>query len=277
MEKISILMSLYYKERPEYLEACFDSLLSQTIKADEWVVVEDGPLTDELYSVLEKYEEKNLGLIKRIKLEKNMGLGAALAEGILHCENELIARMDTDDISRADRLEVQLAEFTKDTELDICGSYIDEFENNIENIVARREVPITQKEIEKYQKKRDAFNHVSVMFKKSAVLKAGNYIACPLMEDTYLWVRMIQSGVKSKNIPEPLVFVRVGNDMIDRRGGWSYFLKYRTGRRMVKDTGYIGYLDYMSTIIIQLIVALLPTLIRHFVYTVLLRKKQFSK
>ena len=106
MEKISILMSLYYKERPEYLEACFDSLLSQTIKADEWVVVEDGPLTDELYSVLEKYEEKNLGLIKRIKLEKNMGLGAALAEGILHCENELIARMDTDDISRADRLEV---------------------------------------------------------------------------------------------------------------------------------------------------------------------------
>ena len=95
MQNFSVLMSLYYKEKPEYARACFESLLAQTVQADEWVIVEDGPLTGELYALLDEYEAKCPGLIHRVPLKENVGLGKALREGVTHCQNELIARMDT--------------------------------------------------------------------------------------------------------------------------------------------------------------------------------------
>ncbi len=113
---------------------------------------------------------------------------------------------------------------------------------------------------------------MSVMYKKAAVLKAGNYCSCPLMEDTYLWVRMIQSGAVCMNLQEDLVYVRIGHDMYERRGGWSYFLKYCAGRRKVLETGYITYFDYLYTILIQLIVALVPSKIRGWIYKKKLHK-----
>ena len=131
----SVLMSIYIKEKPEYARACFESLERQTVKANEWVIVEDGPLTLELYSLLDEYEKKYPEIIKRVPLKENQGLGLALREGVLHCSNELVARMDTDDICREDRFELQLKEFEKNPELDICGSHIVEFEETKENIV----------------------------------------------------------------------------------------------------------------------------------------------
>ncbi len=270
MEKFSVLMSLYMKEKPEYARQCFESLLRQTVKADEWLIVEDGPLTEDLYALLNEYEKKYPGLIKRVPLKENQGLGLALRAGVPACTYDLIARMDTDDIAREDRFEKQTKCFDNDPEIDICGSQIDEFETTPDEIVAHRTVPVTHDEIVKYQKKRDAFNHMSVMYKKSAVMKAGNYESCPLMEDTYLWVRMIQSGARCMNIDEPLVFARIGHDMYERRGGWSYFKKYRTGRKMVKKTGFISAWDYHKTIIIQFIVAMMPGKLRGFVFKKLL-------
>lgn len=262
----SVLMSLYIKEKPEYLETCFQSLLQQTVKAKEWVIVEDGPLTQELYNLLASFEEQYPGLIKRVPLEKNQGLGLALREGVPACSYELIARMDTDDISRKDRFERQLKEFQNDNSLDICGSNISEFEGEVSNIVAHRIVPADDAAIKEYQKRRDAFNHVTVMFKKSAVLAAGNYQSCPLMEDTLLWVNMMMHGVKCKNIMESLVFVRIGKDMYERRGGWNYFKKYSAARKRVLETGYISWFDYIYTIIVQLIVALMPRSLRGWLF-----------
>lgn len=271
-EKFSVLMSLYIKEKPEYARACFESLLNQTVSADEWVIVEDGPLTDELYALLEEYESKCAGTIKRVPLETNRGLGLALREGVLHCSNELIARMDTDDIARADRFEKQLAEFEKDSDLDICGSHILEFETDINNIVAKRTVPIDDEQIKIYQKRRDAFNHMTVMFKKSKVLQAGNYQSCMLMEDTYLWVNMFLAGCRAANIDDSLVYVRVGKDMYERRGGLAYFKKYKQGRKKVYQTGYISRWDYDYTLIIQFWVAMMPNKLRGFVFKKLLHK-----
>ncbi len=272
MAQLSVLMSLYINEKPEYAQACFESLLNQTIQADEWVIVEDGPLTNEMYSLLNKYQSEHFGLIKRVALEKNGGLGSALRAGVPECRNELIARMDTDDIAREDRFEKQLAEFEKNNNLDICGSNIDEFEDTPNAVVSRRTVPVCDKDIKKFQKRRDAFNHMTVMFKKSSVLKAGNYESCPLMEDTYLWVRMMKSGAVCKNIDEPLVFARIGRDMYERRGGWSYFKKYKLGRKMVYQTGYISWFDYALTIMVQFIVALIPTQVRGMVFKKILHK-----
>lgn len=173
--EFSVLMSIYYKENPDYLRQCLDSLVSQTVMPTEIVIVKDGPLTDGLESVFSEYVAKNEGLYKFVPLETNHGLGFALAEGVKNCSYELIARMDTDDISRIDRFEIQLKEFESDPDLDICGSHIEEFEDDVTNIVAKRTVPLEDAAIKKYQKKRDGFNHMTVMFKKSAVLKAGNY------------------------------------------------------------------------------------------------------
>lgn len=262
----SVLMSLYIKEKVEYARECFESLLNQTIKAKEWVIVEDGPLTDELYGLLDEYQSKYPGLIVRVPLEINRGLGLALHEGILHCSYELIARMDTDDIARKDRFEIQLREFEKNNNLDICGSQILEFEGNINNIVSKRVVPLDDSSIRKYQKRRDSFNHMTVMYKKSSVLKAGNYQTCLLMEDTLLWVHMLQTSANCINVELPLVYARVGTDMYKRRGGWEYFLKYRTGRKKILETGYINYIDYMYTLVVQFFVALVPHRIRIFIF-----------
>ena len=265
-------MSLYVKERVEYFRECMESIFAQTVRPDEIVIVKDGPLGEELEAVLSEYIEKEPELYTVVPLETNRGLGLALAEGLLHCKNELVARMDTDDICRSDRFELQLNEFSKDAELDICGSHILEFEGSIDNVVAQRSVPITDEEIKKYQKRRDGFNHMAVMYKKSSVLKAGNYKSCMLMEDTYLWVRMFLCGAKAVNIDDSLVYARVGKDMFERRGGWAYFKKYRSGRRIVRKTGYISAWDYYYTIAVQFAVALMPNKLRGWVFKKLLHR-----
>lgn len=270
--EFSVLMSLYIKEKAEYFDECMRSVLSQTVLPSEIVIVEDGPIADELRTVLNKYKKEHSELIKSVVFKENQGLGLALRAGVEACSNELIARMDTDDIAIKNRFEKQLEEFEKNSSLDICGSNIDEFENTPTTIVARRSVPANDAEIKEYQKRRDAFNHMTVMYKKSAVIKAGNYESCPLMEDTYLWVRMMKNGVVCKNIEESLVYARIGKDMFARRGGLAYFKKYKQGRKMVYQTGYISRFDYWYTVAVQFIVALIPCRVRGFVFKKLLHK-----
>lgn len=270
-QQFSVLMSLYIKEKPEYARQCFDSLLRQTVLADEWVIVEDGPLTDELYQILDEYEAKCPGLIKRVPFEENQGLGKALREGILHCTYDLVARMDTDDIAREDRFEKQLAMFENNPQLDICGSHIKEFTVSPDVVTACRKVPLTDSDIKEYQKRRDSFNHVTVMFKKSAVINAGNYQHALLMEDTLLWINMILSGAVCANVDDYLVFARTGEDMFKRRGGLAYYKKYKEGRKRVYETGYISFWDYIVTLAVQFVVALVPNRVRKFIFEKLLR------
>lgn len=273
MEGFSALMSIYYKEKPEYFHECMVSILNQTVKPNQIVIVKDGPLTKELDEELDAWIAKEPDLYTVIPLETNRGLGLALAEGITHCRYELIARMDTDDIAEKTRFQKQLKLFQEDPNLDICGSSITEFVGSYQNIVSKRNVPTTDAEIKRYQKRRDAFNHMTVMYKKSMVLKAGNYQSCLLMEDTLLWVHMIQAGAKCRNINEPLVNVRVGRDMYARRGGWAYFKKYQSGRKRVLQTGYISFTDYIYTILVQLVVTIVPNRVRGWIFKTILRSE----
>lgn len=270
--KFSVLMSIYIKEKPQYIRQCFDSLLHQTVMANEWVIVEDGPLTKEIYQLLDEYQRQYPNLIKRVILKENQGLGRALREGIIHCTYELIARMDTDDIARKDRFEKQIAMFEQDSELDICGSHIKEFDKTPNEILAIRKVPIKEKQILEYQKRRDSFNHMTVMYKKSAVLKAGNYQHALLMEDSLLWVNMMRNGAKCANIDDYLVYVRTGTKMFERRGGLSYFKKYHQGRKKIYETGYISWWDYICTLVIQFGVSILPNKIRKILFINFLRE-----
>ena len=227
----SVLMSLYIKEQADFFRQCMESIVNQTVMPTEIVIVFDGPISNELNKVVETYVAKYPGWIKIVANKENKGLGLALADGVPACTYELIARMDTDDIARKDRFEKQLEMFMNDHELDICGSHIIEFDGTIDKVLARRKVPLQHEDIAEYQKQRSAFNHMTVMYKKSMVLKAGNYEDCPLMEDDMLWIRMLIAGAKCANIDDYLVYARTGYAMIERRGGWEYFKRYKAARK----------------------------------------------
>lgn len=271
--KFSVLLSVYYKEKPEFFDKALDSIYNQTVKADEWVIVKDGAIPEELQVVIDRYKQYDGVVIKEVPLEENKGLGIALSVGVPECSYDLIARMDTDDIAVPNRFELQLAEFEKDSDLDICGGQIIEFETDENVPIAERRVPLTHDEIVQYQKKRCAFNHMTVMFKKSKVLEAGNYKHCPLMEDDMLWVDMILSGAKCANIDEYLCKVRTNRDMIARRGGLKYYKKYKAARKQILDTGFITKREFRKTNRIQLLVCLMPKWLRKKVFFGLLHKE----
>lgn len=272
-QQFSVLFSVYYKEKPEFFDKALESIYNQTVQADEWVIVKDGPISQELQDVIDKYKNYDHIIIKEIPLDENKGLGIALSYGVPECSYDLIARMDTDDIAVSNRFELQLAEFRNNPDLDLCGGQIIEFETDETVPVAERRVPLTQDEIVKFQKIRSAFNHMTVMFKKSKVLEAGNYKDCPLMEDDMLWVDMILAGAKCMNIDEYLCNVRTNRDMIARRGGLKYYKKYKRARKMIYKTGFISYGQYFKTNFIQFCVCIMPKWLRKIVFFKLIHKK----
>ena len=221
--RFSVLMSVYYKENPSWFKTALDSVINQTLQPNEIVLIEDGKLTDELYKVIEKYKNQYSNLFKIIPLEKNSGLGEALRIGVLNCSNELIARMDTDDIAKNDRFKKQIQFFQEHPNVDLVGSWISEFEDEPDKIISYRQLPIEHQEIYKFGQFRCPVNHMTVMYRKDAVLKAGNYQTFKNIEDYYLWGRMLKQGAVFANIPECLVNVRAGNSMLKRRANLTYF------------------------------------------------------
>lgn len=269
--KFSVLMSVYKKENPEWFRLAVDSVLNQTIKPTEVLIVQDGVLTDELYTVCKEVEKDYPDVIRYLSLKENCGLGVALQKGVLACKYELIARMDTDDVSVPDRFERQLKEFMANPDLCLCGGYIQEFNNNQDEIVSMRKVPITLDEITTFGKRRNPFNHMTVMFKKTAVVSAGNYQPFLLLEDYYLWYRMIKNKYMMKNIPHILVKARIGNGMVDKRGGYQYFKKEKRLCKIFYDDGYITYIEYLVYLFCRFASRILPAKIRKVCYQYVLR------
>ncbi len=270
MEKFSVLMSLYKKEHPEYLRLALDSIINQTVKPDEIVLVEDGPLTDELYKIVEEYKQ----YLHIVVNEKNLGLGLALNIGLRACKNELVARMDTDDISKPDRFEKQLNYFARNPNITILGGQIEEFVESPEKIIGKRIVPETDTELKKYMKKRCPFNHMTVMFRKTDLIKAGNYQDWYWNEDYYLWIRLALSDYLFANLPDTLVYTRVGLDMYERRGGKAYYKseidiqKYMLKNQMINKRTYI--INCGKRFIVE---RLLPNTVRGWVFQRFARQK----
>lgn len=268
----SVLMSLYFKENTDCLCASLVSIFKQTQIPNEVILVEDGPLTDELYSVLNEYERKYTQL-KRIKLSQNGGLGKALNAGLKHCSNDLVARMDTDDIALPDRFEKQIKFMSEHPEVDISSGWLIEFNGTIDNRLSLKKVPESHKEISEYLKYRNPLNHPAVIFKKSAVEKAGGYQHFPLFEDWYLWARMMKSGAIFANIQEPLVYFRTSPEMYKRRGGVEYAKNSAKFQFKLFDLGVISLFQALKSSLIRGGVYLLPNNLRSFVYSKFLRSK----
>lgn len=272
-EKYSVLMTVYYREQPECLAESIGSMLAQTVPADEFLLVEDGPLTPELDAVVEKFQTANPELFTVLPLEKNVGRGLAQAYGIEHCRNELVVRMDSDDISLPDRCEKLLAVMAEDPELGMVGSFGTEFEGTMDNVIAVHDVPVTPEDIAEAMRRRCSVIQPSVVYKKSAVLQSGNYHDLNTYEDYDLFMRMVlEQGVKCRNIPESLYYIRTSEEFFARRGGWSYAkiavgFKWKQYRK-----GYMRLSDFIVSAGGQAVVCLLPNKARKWFYLRFLRK-----
>ena len=265
-------MSLYVKEKPAYLPLAIDSMLAQTVKPDEIIIVEDGPLNDELYAIVERYKSSYPELFTIVKNETNLGLGLALNRGLSVARNELVARMDTDDISKPDRCEKQLKVFEKDPELAIVGAWVDEFGESPDNILSTRAVPETSDAIYRFAKRRSAFNHPVVMYKKSIVLENGGYSDLRRNQDVDLFGRMLFAGCIAYNIPESLLWFRSNVDLSKRRKSWQNTKTYIKTIKKFWKMGYSGFFDYLIVAIAQTGMYLMPVKVQNGVYKVFLRK-----
>lgn len=222
MENIefSLLISLYDKEIPENLHECFYSIHRQTLKPTEIICVFDGPINKVLSDVVYQWQ-KELNIVI-VRLEKNVGLGSALNLGLKQCSYDVVARMDTDDICEESRFEIQISYFQKNKSICLLGCQIAEFSETLSNITGKRSVPLTCAEIKSLAKRKNPFNHMTVVYRRHIIEAVGGYRDHYFMEDYNLWLRVISSGYYFENLNETLVFARVGNNMLARRRGIKY-------------------------------------------------------
>ena len=268
----SVLMSIYKQENPAYLIQALDSMLNQTVFPSEIVMVKDGPLTRDLENVLNRYDTKYPGLFNFVSYDVNHGLGYALRQGILACSNEIVARMDTDDIARPDRMEKQLAAI--DGGLDMVGSDVIEFVTSPNDPVAATDLPKGIDAIRSYSKRRNPFRHPPMTFKKSKVIEAGNYSSEFLyFEDWDLFNRMLACGCQADNLSEPLVAMRVSEDFYARRGGLQYLKYAKSFKKAQVMRGYFSNLDYLCSYLPHVVLCLMPNFLRAYLYRVLLRNR----
>lgn len=270
--KYSVLMSVYRKEKPNYFRQAITSIQLQTLPTDDFVLVCDGPLTSELDAVIDEKEHEMTDQIHVVRLAQNVGLGRALNEGLKHCKNELVARMDSDDIAYTDRCERQVELFRAKPEISVCSGTVEEFTDIPEQVKAKRVPPETNGEIREFAKKRNPFNHPCVMYKKSDVEAVGSYQDFYLLEDYYLWLRMLMAGYQGYNIQEPLLRMRAGSDMYKRRSGWKYAKIQCSLFKYMKDQKFISTRNYVASCAIRTASACAPNWLREGMFKKLLRK-----
>lgn len=217
-ENYSVLMSVYAQERTQYLREAINSMLNQTIMPSEFIIVKDGNLTKELDSLIQQYQKKYKDLFHIIEIQENIGLGRALAIGVEACQNEYIARIDSDDVATRERCEKEIKMLNENNQIDVVGSITAEFNEQISNIICYHKVPETNNQIYQFSKKRNPCIHSSIMMKKSKVISAGNYRNYLYFEDYDLWIRMMEKGYKFYNIQEVLVYMRTDTNFYKRRG-----------------------------------------------------------
>lgn len=268
MKEFTVVISVYKSDQPSYFNTAIESLLNQTVLPDEIIIVVDGKITDELEVVLSNFSSNSL--IKIFRLEQNLGLALSRNYAISKSSHAIIAVMDSDDISVPDRFQKQL-NLIERGEAQVVGGWINEFTKTPKDTNCIRKTVVTHNEILSFGKWRNPINHVTLMFTKDAYEKVGGYSAIRHTEDWEMIARMIVSGVIVRNIPEVLVHVRAGDDMIDRRRDISQFKGELKVCLMMHKIGYIGTVNLAILIIIKLTLIILPRSLTRFTYLSFLR------
>lgn len=269
MNKFSLLISVYKNEKHNFLDECLHSILKQTVNPDQIVIVEDGPLTEQLHEVILKW--KGILPIDSVYIKHNVGLGRALNAGLKHCKYEIIARMDSDDICLPSRFEKQIS-IINNHNIDICGSWVSEFEVNPNLTNSLRKVPETHSDIVSASKSKNPLNHPSVMYRKNVVLDVGGYDDVLFFEDYHLWLKLISRGYKFYNIQEPLIAMRAGIGQLSRRGGLNYALLEVSFFKRSSQEGIMRKNHAIKNSLIRLPLRILPKKILGKIYRIIRNK-----
>lgn len=267
--RLTVLMSVYHKESPAHLQRCLDSLLTQTLPADEIVIVEDGPLGEPLDAIIAGYR-KCLPIVSHY-LSENVGLGTALRAGLTTCRGEYVARMDSDDICAPERFRCQVAFLNDNRDVDVVGSAIEEFDEDSNTPRSIRRLPTGGRALLRFARFRNPLNHMTVMFRKTSVLAAGSYQICHGFEDYHLWARMLSHGHRLHNMEEVLVKVRCGNGMQDRRGGLAYLKQEIAFQLFLRKMGLVAASGCVRNIAVRAPIRLAPNFVRSMCYKLFLR------
>lgn len=272
LPKFSVSLSVYKNDNPEHFREAVNSVINQTVKPAEIVLVADGPVPDAINGAIKEFEN-SLPEFKVIRLLENKGHAIARQTGIEATNYNLVALMDSDDIAVSNRFEKQLKIFYENPELDVLGGQIIEFIDSTDNNAGIRNVPLADNEIKDYLKTRCPFNQMTVMMKKTSMLNAGGYIHWHYEEDYYLWIRMFEIGCQFQNLPDHLVYVRVGSEMYKRRGGLKYFKSEAKLQKYMWQKRIINLPRYLFNVFIRFIVqVLLPNKLRGWIFQKLFRK-----
>lgn len=268
----SILLSIYSKENPDYLHQALQSVFAQSLLTNQVVLVKDGPLTKALDDVIRYWNAKYPVIFEIVTLTSNRGLGIALSRGLAVCSNELVARVDSDDINMPERMEMQTVYLSENKDVDVVGSQINEFEGDPEIVRSVRRVPVNFEKIKKKARFRNPMNHMTVMFKKSSLLSVGGYIDFPWFEDYYLWARLLINGYKLVNLDKTLVRARTGKEMIRRRRGLNYLRQECYLQRKFLEIGFINIPIFIFNILTRTSIRMLPERILTLFYKSVLRR-----
>lgn len=263
--QFTVLMSVYAGEEAKYLEQSLQSIFSQTLRASEVLLLEDGLLTDALNTVIKTFQEKYPEL-RVIAYPHNRGLGKTLNDGLQLCSNDIVARMDSDDICKPERFEKEFTWLTQHPDYALVGSWIEEFTGQQNNIISIRKVPETSEEILQYAKRRCPVNHPSVMYRKSKVLSVGGYLTEYFPEDYFLWIKMLMNGCKFHNLQESLLLFRFSPDVIHRRGGWKYAKDEAITQYNIYKMGFTSLTVFISNTLIRVVTRVMPTCLRKYIY-----------
>ncbi len=267
--KLSVLMSVYNRESPANLRQCLDSLAIQTLPADEVVIVEDGPLGEQLKATLAAYG-KVLPIVS-LPLSVHVGLGAALRAGVYMCQGEYVARMDTDDICVQERFQKQVDFLERNREVDVVGSAIAEFDEDCSLPRSIRLLPAAGQALRRFAKARTPMNHMTVVFRKASVVASGNYESCQGFEDYHLWARMLTLGYRLHNMKDILVYARCGNGMQGRRGGLAYLIGEIEFQSFLRKMGLLDVVGVLRNILLRGPIRLAPDSVRSLCYSLFLR------
>ena len=276
MEPYSVLMSVYIRENPQFFDRAIESILCQTVPTDDFVIVCDGPLNQEHYDILDKYKQAYPGVINDIRLSQNVGIGAAANIGLQACRNELIAKMDADDLAVPDRCEKQLRRFADNPQLTVLGGFIEEFGQDENQPYDVRSVPLTNEEIRVFARRRQPFNNVTVMYRKSAVVAVGGYHALRRAEDYDLYCRLLHSGYYAENLSDVLVKVRADRDARGRRTSWETLRGFIYARWRAYRLGFSSLVDFAVSCGAQCVMFVCPRKLQNFIYSRFLRTKPES-
>lgn len=269
---LTVLLPVYWRDDPVHTRLALESVIVQTVAPHEVLIIKDGPVTDAVERELRALAERHPTIIRGLQLPENRGLGYALSIGVKEATNEIIARMDADDLADPTRFQKQLDVMTRDSNLSLVGAQIREFSHTPGDLALSRRVPIDQVDILRYAKWRNPFNHMSVMYRRTAVLDAGNYQSAPQFEDYHLWVRMLMAGDRVRNLNDVLVDVRT-HDLAKRRGGRAYLRSEIQFRKDLAAWGFITPFEGFISATMAAGIRMAPSELRQLVYARLLRTR----